>query len=103
EPEHFTVDKELLKSVYVDYPWTFQEPTDPGKKTERQRLEQALFARTADESRHPARDALIEQLLPYLDNDQRALRVMERPDWERLIENSQIPEDVRTVLLSGDS
>src|SRR5207249_973938 len=69
-----------------------------GKPEEKQAFEQALFARTADQGRKTDRDSFLRELLPFVENNPRVFRVLERPDWERLIDPDWIPEEVRAIL-----
>jgi hypothetical protein len=79
-----SLEQEILKPVYAIYPWSpdleVKLPAD-----ERDRFEKALFARAG--TRRNDRDAILKQAIQqFADGDQRLLRVLQRPDWEKLAE-----------------
>ncbi len=92
EQTFYTLQQELLKPIHAVYPWS---PTTPsrGRAEERQGFEHALFALTASQSGQRERDALLRSLLPFLENNPRALDVLQRPNWEDLVVPGRIPED----------
>jgi uncharacterized protein YfaS (alpha-2-macroglobulin family) len=96
EQTSLTADPKLLRPVREVYPWS---PSDTlaGPEGQRRDFEQALFARTAGRSDH---DALVRELLPFLENDERVFRVLERPDWEELNRYDALPEQALTILRS---
>src|SRR5262249_43156143 len=66
------------------------------------RFEQALFARTALD-RSGDRDAALRQLLPFLENNPKVFDVLQRPDWEELVQPGSIPEEGLRLLRGGTS
>src|SRR5262249_49117170 len=91
----FALEQEQLKPVYEVYPWS---PQVPGNRPaeEWNRFEQALFSRTA--RRCDDRDAALQQLLPFLENDASILKVLDRPDWEQLINPDSFPKETLAIL-----
>lgn len=99
EQSFFLLEQEILKPVYALYPWSpGQAVAEPQRG--RTLLEQALFARTGI----PAgdRDASMRELVDkYLEGDERILDVLQRPDWEQLIDPSWFPPGA-LALLKGE-
>jgi type II secretory pathway pseudopilin PulG len=97
ERQYFTLDEELLKPVMAVYPWSPDDrPAVPSEH--RRRLEQALFARTAAD-RADTREAFLEKLLPYVDNNRRVFDVLRRPDWEQIVDSwDWYPDELRKSL-----
>jgi uncharacterized protein YfaS (alpha-2-macroglobulin family) len=88
----FTLEQELLKPVYAIYPWT-PDTTRKVSPLQRQSLEQAIFARTAQQ---PAGSERLNEIIDrYGDHDRRLLDVLKRPDWEKLAQDLQVvPETI---------
>jgi type II secretory pathway pseudopilin PulG len=84
QPVFSALEQEILKPVYAIYPWSpDMEVNLPAE--ERDRFEKALFAKAG--VRRNDRDAILKEMIrQFGDNDQRLLRVLERPDWEQLAE-----------------
>lgn len=80
----FTLEDELLKPVYEIYPWNPSLNLD-GSPKERALFEQAIFAGTEPRS-NLAREAYLQELLPFLENNEEMLEVLQRPDWEELLD-----------------
>jgi type II secretory pathway pseudopilin PulG len=97
ERQFFTLERELLKPVMTVYPWSPDDrPAVPSEH--RQRLEQALFARTAAD-RTDTREAFLEKLLPYVDNNRHVFDVLRRPDWEQIVDSwDWYPDELRKSL-----
>jgi len=87
----------LLQPVHALYPWS---PTaaPPGPLDQWRRFEQALFARTAGEKGKTGRDAFLRELLPFVENNERVFQVLERPDWEKLIDLDWLPPQALAIL-----
>jgi len=95
ERAFFALEHKLLKPVYDVYPWSPQVPGDRSAE-EWNRFEQALFSRTA--RRCDDRDAALQQLLPFLENNSDVLKVLDRPDWEQLINPDSFPKETLAIL-----
>ncbi len=100
ERNFYTLDAELLRPVLSSGAWT-PDLQAPGKNAERQRLEQALFARTSAVQGRVDLDALIEQLLPFVENS-RVFDVLDAPDWEERL-GGFLPEPTRKLLREATS
>jgi hypothetical protein len=97
EESYFVVDERLLQPVRAVYPWS-PRVAIPAPAAKRERLEQAIFARTAASGAGTSRDALRQQLLPFLENNERIFDVLERPDWEELVGDGWLAPDVLALL-----
>lgn len=84
ERTFFSLEQELLQPVLAAYPWLPGERRDVSSESQA-RFEQAQFARAAGGDRD-GREALMRKLLPYADNDPRMFDVLQRPDWEQIVE-----------------
>jgi hypothetical protein len=84
EQAFFTAEQRLLRPVHRAFPWT-PDAWIPGQPEQRRIFEQALFARTAGYEEQGSRAALRKQLLPFLEENERIMDVLERPDWEELV------------------
>jgi len=101
EQSFFLLEQEILKPVYALYAWS---PDESGEKPkgDRRLLEQALFARTGIPT--DDRDAIVGELVDrYLEGDERILDVLQRPDWEQLIDPSWFPQGAMALLKGEDS
>ncbi len=97
----FAEEEKLLRPIRALYPWS-PDSTLPGPVEQQRRFEQALFARTADQKGQTDREALLEQLLPFLEGNRRVFRVLLRPDWEQLISPEWVPREALAVLRQGE-
>ena len=84
ERQFFTLEQELLKPVLAAYPWSPDSLSDLAPER-RIQFEQAIFARGAGRD-VDSREEIRQKLLPFLDNNPRVFEVLERPDWEKLVE-----------------
>ena len=94
-----TFEQQLLKPVYAIYPWSADSDRTMSA-SDRNRFEQALFARAGQQQSN--RDAFLQQVVKqYGDNDQQMLQVLERPDWEQLMQS--MPDLQKYIpLLKGE-
>ena len=96
EQAFFTLEEELLEPVYEIKAWSpdFSRGVSSAEKA---RLEQALFARAG--RRTPDRDAFLRELIDrYGEGNERVLDVLERPDFEQLLEHVWVPEELKLLL-----
>jgi alpha-2-macroglobulin-like protein len=90
-------ENDLLQPVRSLYPWSPDASTNaPAEKQDR--LEKALFARAANQSTRDSHTAMLRQLLPFLEDDERALAVLDRSDWEQWINPDTLSPEVVTLL-----
>ncbi|MBS0203879.1 MAG: DUF1559 domain-containing protein [Planctomycetes bacterium] len=95
----FTLNEKLMQPVYAIGSWS-PERTWNVSRDSRDLYERALFAGTARQaSTNPS--AALEKLLPFLDNDRRALEVLKRPDW-RQIAPDWLPKELYDLVDGGD-
>ena len=96
EQSFFLLEQEILKPVYALYAWS-PGIADEKPQGDRTLLEQALFSRTGIPTGD--REALMRELVDkYLEGDERILEVLQRPNWEQLIDPSWFPEGALAVL-----
>jgi type II secretory pathway pseudopilin PulG len=98
EQTFFTLEQQLLEPVYAVYPWSPRRDWGVGPDV-RDRYQKALFSKTAGQSTTDRR-ALLEHLLPYVDNDPRVFEVLDRPDWRTLVPDWMPPEFVARLELT---
>jgi hypothetical protein len=99
EKTFYMLEQKLLQPIYAIYPaWPNLPPG--GSPAERNQFEQALFARALPQDN---RDSELRQLLPLLDNDERILEVLKRPDWETLVDRSSMSPEIISMLRHGIS
>lgn len=96
EQAFFTMAPELLQPAVHLTSWS---PPDPGKEEERRTFDQAFFAMSVN-APQPVddREALIQSLLPYVDNNRRVFDALDNPIFEKLVQNGSVPESVLAVL-----
>ena len=100
ERTFFTLEQQLLEPVYQIKEWS-PEQLDLGfpqaPPADRERFEQALFARTAR-----GQDQLIQAFRTALGDDSelsdRSLRVLEQPDWEEIAKSVGMPGELVAQL-----
>jgi len=98
EQAFFTLQQEILKPIYAIYDWSPDWMPDAAA-AERNELEQALFARTTLPKNRPGQDGLLEEIVDkYAEGDRSLLEVLNRPDWEELMETVWMPEEVKQLL-----
>jgi uncharacterized protein YfaS (alpha-2-macroglobulin family) len=97
DPLGSTVDPALLQPVLATAQWS---PTAelPGAVEERQRFEQALFARATNQQRGMSREQFLKALLPFVENNKMVFEVLQRPDWETLLPPDYLAADARAIL-----
>jgi hypothetical protein len=98
EKHFYMMEQELLQPIYAIYPWS-PDLTTSLSPAERDRFELALFARTA--SLYNDRESFKRKLMPYLENNERIFRALERPDWETYIIHLGFSEEILSVLREG--
>ncbi|HEV3078950.1 MAG TPA: alpha-2-macroglobulin family protein, partial [Gemmataceae bacterium] len=98
EGTFYTLDQDLLRPIYAIYAWS-PDLRSSASPADRNLLEQALFARTLHEG---GRDAVLKQLLPFLENNERTFDVLKRPDWEQLADE-RISPATKSVLRFGNA
>ena len=62
------------------------------------RWERALFAKTA-QSLTSSREDIMNELLPFLDNNSSAFDVLERSNWHELIHEDMFPQELQDLLI----
>jgi alpha-2-macroglobulin-like protein len=96
EQSFYTVSPELLQPALHLASWS---PPTPDKEEERRTFDQALFALSANAPRPAAdREAIIQALLPFVDNNRRIFDVLDDPIFEKLVQDGSVPEHVLAVL-----
>ncbi|MBI3409682.1 MAG: DUF1559 domain-containing protein [Planctomycetes bacterium] len=100
EQSHYTVEPELMRPIYQLYPWS-PSWVAAGNEGEQRELEQALFARTAV-LKKTSREALIQALLPFVENNRQVFDVLDSPRLEEMLESVSIQPELR-ALIRGQS
>lgn len=95
------LQSELMKPVYAIYPaWGTTARDERGP--ENTLLEKAAFAKTSVQGTVSSRKGLLRSLLPFMENSESALRriedTLDRPDWEQLVYQGLIPDEVLALL-----
>jgi type II secretory pathway pseudopilin PulG len=102
EQRYSETEPDLLRPIYEVYRWSPRMPVAKSP-VERARFEQALFARTARDESHVDRKTLVRELMPFLENDESLLGVLERPDWENLVSPDWFSKEALSILRTAST
>ncbi len=90
-------EAKLLQPVHAVYPWS-PDAGSPEPMEQRSRFEQALFARTAAQKGKADREALLEELLPFVEGNRRIFEMLDMPDWEKWVNPRFVSPQVLAML-----
>jgi uncharacterized protein YfaS (alpha-2-macroglobulin family) len=97
ERAFFTLEQELLRPIYAIYDWSPDDASSAAAPAERVEFEQALFSRTAQ--REVQREEELREMIQKHGNDaQYLLRIRDRPDWEELAAQRNLPSELLSLL-----
>lgn len=102
ERTFFRLQNELLEPVFERYPWSpnLTDAASP-RSGQNRTLESALFAKASQQG-PSSREQLLRRLRPFLDGDESALEILNRPDWDTLVSEDWFPPGVMEQLRGGD-
>jgi uncharacterized protein YfaS (alpha-2-macroglobulin family) len=99
EPALSPHEKSLLQPILSLYPEALADRA-PGKQLTSPPVEQAAFVKAATQAAADEGD-LRSRLLPFLEDDERIFRVLERPDWRELPGADVLAPEIVRLLDKG--